>query len=81
MRRAVTNKTTAALISDSEAAFDSDSSIISSTSTASNASSRRNRKIWSEAEEACLISGVGKVRLKEVGCVFSYNIFASFLAR
>lgn len=59
MRRAAKNKTTAALISDSEAAFDSDSA----SSIASNSSPRRNRKVWCDAEEACLISGVEKVMI------------------
>ena len=39
-------------------AFDSDTSNASITSTNS---PRRSRKMWSEAEEACLISGVAKV--------------------
>lgn len=47
--------TTKTLLSDAEMAFESDSSVSSS------ASVRRNRKNWSEAEEACLISGVAKV--------------------
>ena len=51
----MSTSTTKTLLSDAEMAFDSDSSISSA------ASSRRDRKNWTEAEEACLISGVAKV--------------------
>ena len=68
MRRTVSNRTAAALLSDSETAFDSESSV---SSNASNSSSRRNRKNWSEAEEACLISGVGKVKITSLYANFS----------
>lgn len=44
--------------------FDSDASV-------SSTSSRRSRKMWSEAEEACLISGVEKVRELSDFCIYA----------
>ena len=74
MRRTINNKsTTKNLISDSESSFESDFSTNSNISNVSTASPRRNRKNWSEAEEACLISGVGKVKQHKV-CVLRIKI-------
>lgn len=53
------------MLSDSEAsAVESDSS---------RATPRRSRKVWSEAEEACLISGVEKVFNEKIDNCCNYK--------